>query len=599
MSKIQELRLGSGTKNPLNGGLCLNEETSLEIGQSPYDGLLNMCLDNGDTLTKRKGQSYLYLNSLGNNSINAVFSNYKGKTIIAYSNKIYTQIGSNEPILIYTGITDKKGTFFMYNETLYFKNDGSYVQYDGENVTEVKPYIPRISINKKPNGTGAIVDESWNMLGNGFKDSFNGDGTSINYKLTHNNIDDKDLTCVVNGVPVTDFTVDREKGTVTFSSPPSEGNNNVEITAYKSFPKLVENIIKCDKAIEFSNRIFITGNSNLPNYYFAGGLTDSIQANYFPQKFMYTIGGSDKAITGFKVHQNKLIVFKENMVCTVESSVGLDNTASFPIQFLNTEVGCDIPNSIQVLNNNIVFANTYGGVYVIASAYITGEKSVLPISNNINGDYVRNGLLQEANLKEAISVDHDFKYWLCVNDKAYVLDYREVLSTKNQKENRWFVFDNINANCFFIRDNELMYGCKNNGKIVKFVNSYSDFGKPIKSIWKSKLIDFGYPEWQKMLTEMWATFSNKSDAKIKLKCYSDNGTKIFEIDINTPTFFSWEKFSWEKFSWKVELFDKTIKKKIRVKKISYFQLSFENNVLNEGLSIKNIVLNYRLIRRVK
>ena len=64
MGKSYELRLGNGTKYPLNGGISLDEETLIDLSQSPYDGLLNMCLDNGGTLGKRQGQEYILSNDL-------------------------------------------------------------------------------------------------------------------------------------------------------------------------------------------------------------------------------------------------------------------------------------------------------------------------------------------------------------------------------------------------------------------------------------------------------------------------------------------------------------------------------------------------------
>ena len=52
MAKKYELRLGSNTDNPLDGGVRFDDETILNNSQSPHNGLLNLCLDNGRILGK-------------------------------------------------------------------------------------------------------------------------------------------------------------------------------------------------------------------------------------------------------------------------------------------------------------------------------------------------------------------------------------------------------------------------------------------------------------------------------------------------------------------------------------------------------------------
>ena len=605
MSDFKEIRLGTNTKNALNGGLCFNEETAISISQSPHNGLLNMCLDNGGVLCKRNGQSYVFENSIGDGSVNCIFPNYKGKIIIHIGTKLYEWVGSGLPTEIaeFT-LADARSNIFNYNSILYIQDGVNYLQYDGTTLKEVEPYIPRVNMNRKPDGSHSDVDESWNMLGNGFKNTFNADGTSTTYCLSFDKLDNTPIKVVVGAdtkVLDTDYTVDFNTGIVTFKVAPNEGTNNVEITAYKTFEGLKEKIKGCKFSIEFSNRMFFSGNSETPNMYYAGGLSESNDASYFPQKYMYGIKGDDTAITGFKVHYNTLIVFKEDLTATVTAATGLDNTASFPISFLNTEIGCDIPNSIQLINNNVVFANTYGGVFMIVSTTIPGEKSILCISQNINGNYSRNGLLQEANLKKAISVDHDFKYYLCINEKAYVLDYRDYLSTKYPEQNRWYLYDNIKANCFSIIDNELHYGQKGAGQLVKFIQAKTDFGEPINAYWKSKLLDFGYPDYLKMINEMYVTFSNKtsSTANITINLLNENGKIEKTLSLGGKNSWDWSKFSWDNFNYNVVLFDSTLKEKIKLKKIVYLQVYFENKEVNQDLALKNLVLVFRLLRRVK
>lgn len=603
MGENRELRIGTSAKVQFDGGICYDDETSIDLSQSPYGGLLNMCLDDGGMPTKRMGQQYVFENTLGDSGIKGMFANYKGETILVHGNKLYKQVAANNPEEIYNGLSNEEVFMFSYNAILYVLDGLKFLKYDGIEVREVEPYIPRVTMNRKPDGSNSTVDESWNMVGDKFKDSFNGDGASKVYKLSLSPLDDENVECEVNGVKTTEFTVSRGTGTITFNNAPSTGTNNVVITAKKSFKGLKDNILKCKYGIEFSNRMFVSGNSQLPNYYFAGGLSDNNDASYFPQKYMYSIKGSDKAVTGFKVHYNKLVVFKEDLTCTVEASTGLDNEASFPIEFLNTDVGCDVPDSIQLINNNIVFANTYGGVHMIVSTNTIGEKAIVPISQNINGSFDRPGLLYEdsVGLKKACSADFGSKYYLCVNGRCYVWDYKKSYNVNYPNKLKWFLYDNIDAFKFGVKDNILFYGHKKKGVLCKFVFSTNDFGEGINGLWRSKLIDFDYPDYYKTISYIWYTCKANSGSDVKVNYFNDDGAIVDSavIPASELSSFRWGNFSWNKFNWNVQMFAPTVRLKVKIKKVKYFQVEFVNNKANENLSVINLVIRYNLTKKVK
>ena len=69
--------------------------------------------------------------------------------------------------------------------------------------------------------------------------------------------------------------------------------------------------------------------------------------------------------------------------------------------------------------------------------------------------------------------------------------------------------------------------------------------------------------------------------------------------IGNASLWDWNEFDWDNFNWDVALFDRTLKDKIKFKKVVYMQLAFENSEANQELSIKNISLVFRLIRKVK
>lgn len=602
MAKKLELRLGTGNKDNLDGGLNYDEESSIDITQSPYDGLLNMSLDKGGILSKRNGQSYIINDFYG--TVNGIYTDYKGFDIVhvgtnLYKGNIATASSVSDLTLINSTLNPAKSKIFEFNRVLYILDQNEYYQYDLTDFKKVEGYVPLVNMNRKPDGSSSTSLESWNMITSAFRNQFNADGTSTVYQLSLTSLDVKDPIVKVNGVKkTTGFTVDYALGTITFTSAPTKGDNNVEITAYRTFTTLRDNIVKCTLATEFCSRMFVSGNPNEPNSYFAGGITDSYSADYFPQKYLYKIGSS-RAVTGLKVHNNKLIVLKEDMICAVNYETGLDNSASFPITYLHTDIGCNIPSSVQLINNSLVFGNTHGGIYAISSTTIQDERAITNISKNVNGGLGRTGLLSEINLKNAISVVHDQKYILAINDRCYVLDYSENFHTKEAQKNKWFLWDNISAKCFAISDSMgLIYGTTKG--IVGFISSKMDFGSPIYGKWKSKVMDFQYPEFLKIVTNGYITLNTETkNTTIKCSFFNENKTKESTITLSGSSSFNFADFNFEDFSFAIKNFDKSFKRKIRAKKICYFQMSLSNNVKNEDLAIKNISLEYRLLRKVR
>ena len=117
-----------------------------------------------------------------------------------------------------------------------------------------------------------------------------------------------------------------------------------------------------------------------------------------------------------------------------------DNMARFDSRVINAYMGCDIPGSIQLVDNRLTWAHTRFGVLVLQSTVIEDERNVNVISRNINGGRRAPGLLAEQNLRNAISVVFQGKYFLIVNNNAYVWDYlgTPYIGNKDPIEMQWY-----------------------------------------------------------------------------------------------------------------------------------------------------------------
>jgi hypothetical protein len=608
----RELRLSQ-----LNGGLSIKYfESLIKDNQSPQ--MQNLNADDRGSLSKRWGIIKTYETSLGSGSINGIYY-YASKIVIAWGTQVYTQSGGDQPVSIYSGIANTKATFFEFNNILYLVNGTDYIAYNGTTCTTVTPYVPLLYTGRLYSGGGTAY-EGINRIGAGFKNSFNGDASHTSFLLSQTELDATLVTVTISGVAKTEgthFTVNRTTGTVDFTggtSPhgaPATGTDNVIITAYKTDSTAVTSIKSCKYVASYGGendtRIFLCGYGN---YVFYSGLLDP---TYFPYNNYNRLGDPNKTCNGFSKIYDILVVFKDKSIYSMEY-LNNSGTVSFPTKVINDAVGCDIPGSIQLINDNPVWCNTYRGVYILwTNGSIKEEKNVRLISDNINGSPYKTGILDETseNLLLASSFDFEGKYYLCIATKCWLWDYK--ISpyqglTDGGESLSWFYYTNINASCWINNGTDLYFGDRTNG-VVNKANSgvYNDNGTAINGIWRSKLFAFDdgsgnqLTDWYKTIIEFWLTTRSNINADVNITYYSEIGSTLETTTISAASVknFDWSHWDWSNYTWNVVNYAATIRKKPKLKKIKYFQIELANNEINQNLSIIYLVISYILSQRVK
>jgi hypothetical protein len=604
--KPQPMQYWPSTPSLLNGGLNLiDREWKLSDNQTP--NVKNMWFREGE-LSKRWGQEYVADSIAVETPCYATYKKlYEGHIIKHCGTKMYNQDPATETTTeIYTGLTAIKGSFFKFGDKLYYMQAGKFLQYDGTTVSEVVPYIPTVIINRTPTGGGDVL-ENYNRIGKGFTNKFNGDNTSVAYTLTDANLDATTLICTVDGVSKvenTDFTVDRATGIVTFISAPTTGTNNVVITAYKTVQADIDTILKCKYAIPFGgqndNRLFIGGNGS-GYFYWTGISANGIDATYFAYNNYNVIGNIDEDITAFGKHYDVLTIHKESgeifgETYTFDGTKGIFNT--FPI---NQQYGCDCPDTIQNINNNLVWLNSRYGVCILVGTTVGSQRNAFPISRNVDPR-----LMKEIDLKMASSVDFNGHYWLCVNDKVYLWNYfiSPYYSTGNPDADAqrlsWWYFDNINAQSFVIDGQNLYYANRTTGQITKFKTSFNDFGLAINTIYRIPLRDLGSTVYEFDVLTMWVDIRVDTRTKINIAYVMAD-----EMDLETESAtveagsFSIPGFSIPTFTLDVIGSRQTFVFQPTEKKIDLFGVEFSNNEVNRDMNISNVVVSYRLGKRKK
>ena len=593
----------------LDGGLNLRD-LEMKIGDIQSPSMLNVMADGIGGLTKRHGQMKVYATSLGATAVNAI-TYYKDSIVIAWGTGLYTQSSSNQPVSIKTGITDAKGMFINYNSKLYYFNGHEALIYDGTTVTNLtdNTYTPYVAIDLKPDGTqgGTVTPDvdDINLISPYFTKTFIGDGTSDKYVLNITNIDE--VTEVkVNGFvqDPTYYVVDLIGASITFTAghiPPVNlvDPSNVEIKMKKIDSTRINQILNCTIVTEYESKLFLTGNPNFANKYWVMGLTDRQDATYWPELgYNNTIGGNDDAITGFTEFYNKLIIFKEHTTHAL-TYVSLNNELTTSLKKISGTIGCDMPGSIQTVNNNPIFCNSYGGLHLIVSTLIENEKNVVPISALINGG-VRQGLLDEAieELTDCASVDFDHKYRLCVGNKEYVWDYSLQAYGGSQETLHFFLNDNVNARQYLVLGTELYYGRRATGELVKFITAQNDFGTAINAYFTSKLYDFGNLTHLKNIKRVYYASKPGTATTINVSYTDDTGTSL-GADTTFTTAGGWTQCTFVNFTWSIARFSKPVRLKPNIHNREYFQIKFSNNGYNENLSLLDLIVEFTPTKLIK
>lgn len=612
-------------ETPGAGGLNLKDlEYEQSPDQSPY--MINMMYRNG-AFSKRYGQRYY---STYNDTIYAA-AVYRNEIYIHSGTKIYkenTQIASSLP--------EKKGLFAVFNQLLYYFCDSIY-SYDGTTWKEVEPYIPTVVINRKPDGTSGDTMEPYNMVGTGFQNIFHGDGTSTVFLLT-----DKDLDRIQPSVKVDDedwtydeslgsaktFKVDYTAGTVTLVSAPLEGTNNVEITAYKHDAEWDDYHSQIVNSKYYScfggnnnSRLFLAGGGKSTYYY-----SEVYDASYFPYINYAKVGNSADDITGFGQQYNVLLIFKPTEIysltyyqqtsstTTDESQIGL---GAFRSQVVNSSIGCDCPNTIQLINNQLTWLSTREGVCCLVSTSIIDERNVRPISRNINrqNNFGVSGILDWTDREEVVSVDWDGRYFLAnkTTGECFMWDYSSrpyYLSsgkTASEKALGWFLFNNFYVSCFIKNGNNLFYvpsqsSRNDQNKVVIVDNSFNDFGEAIESKYVTPFFDFGYAEYLKTVKNLFIQCRGDTNTLVNLSYYTDEIASP-EADPDPIEIFGngvmWKNYAWANFRWSMNSWAKVFRRKCNLKKIQLAAFCFENSEIDKDMSIAHVGIQYQVIKNVR
>lgn len=365
------------------------------------------------------------------------------------------------------------------------------------------------------------------------------------YKLPVDQVDSI-VSILVDEEEVTEYTADLEKGIITFQvAPPVQDppvNNTVKITYSKENKESYDAIMDCRYACAYGGTggavLVLAGSEAQSNAYFWNGSHTAMDVGYFPMPYYNLAADTLEAVTGFGHQAGHLIVFKEHAVgkCSL-NSVTVDGRASLTLDYtpINAAMGCDLPWTIRLVENNLVWCSTYAGVCRLEDTTPAMENEVRCISRNVLGCDERPGLLDATAKAETVcAMDDGDRYWVVADGKAYVWDH--AISTAAKPS--WFYFDNIGAVSFCTAETQApssmdglrytgarpIYHLDKQGRVSRFVRTFRDYGGAIEKVYTFPAQDFGELERRKHIKKLLLTTRSDTDTVIRLQYDTDHGT---------------------------------------------------------------------------
>ena len=481
---------------------------------------------------------------------------------------------------------------------MYYKDGDTYKCEPVEN----SAFVPTIVISRSPAGGGTTY-QPVNLLGTKRKDSFLGTDTDKTYQLSATDIISVDKVEKLNSNAgwdtVTDYTVDKATGKVTFTTAPGKspvtGQDNVVITYSKAVDGYADKINTCDIMTLYGvngamDRIFMAGDDKNGNRDYYCQMDDP---TYWGDLWYCVIGQDNSKIVGYSVINDKLATHIDrsdndtNIILRTGSLLD-DGSASFQLSGSYQGSGAVSKYAFSILETEPLFL-TDSGIMAVTPSDVLGERFAQLRS------YYLNGLLLKQDLSQAVCTTFDRFYMLAAGGYLFALDGTQASVEKNMpysnRQYEGFYRTNVPARVIANIGGVLTFGTAD-GRVCEFYKDYdstqafNDDGKPIHCKWTTPEILGKNFYFKKRFRRVSVMLGAAVRTGVQVQAMYDGTSEIVAEYNNDARFFAWSQLQWSKFTWKTDSSSQIFTEKISIKPDNRkAQFVFENDILNEPMSL--------------
>ncbi len=574
----------------------------------------NIVADGGGMPQKRLG--YRTVQSLGDTVYGLFGAEFGGtvKRLAHAGTKLYAWADDGTPAVLLSGLPRRKSRAVFLAGKLWIVTGGGFYSYDGTEAKRVSAsgaYVPTTTITRSPSG-GGVSYEAVNLLTPYRKNAFQTDGKSVKFTLDGEIDASGAVRAWVWGEEVTDFTLDRAAGTITFPSAPAAPDAGASDGLVVQFPHTVEGyadrIDKCTIITTYgvgsNDCVVLSGNPDCPNLDWTSGLYDP---TYMPDLGYAAVGSEATPICGYcRIGRSLGIVKEDNgqdSTIYLRTAELQDSEIAQPQQQAVAGVGSIAPGSFASLLDDPLFLSRNGVMAVATNSY-TSEKITQGRSF-----YVNNRLNDEPEREKAEAVIWNGMYMLALpNGHVYALDGRQNKTYRSAALGDYvyegYYFENIPASCWLNRRagaEESLYFGTADGRICKLntdiedMSRYSDDGAAISAVWATKYDDDGTPAVLKTLLKRGCCVTIKPYARSSAEVYiraDRTGGHEKKVAGKPMDILDFSDIDFERITFNTDESPQEIFLNRKVKNYKRLQIIVRNREPNEGFGIFQITKHY-------